>query len=117
MDFNSVNGQILDLCPNRPEPGQGRKQRNQKRITRLGGLTRPQRIARHLWRMCMGLAIAAAAFFLGQARLFPGAIRESNVLVVPVLLALLLIIYWVIRVMWSAWPAPLFRRQKVRKAV
>ncbi|HYJ83920.1 MAG TPA: hypothetical protein VEW26_13895, partial [Allosphingosinicella sp.] len=31
-----------------------------------GRLVRHQRIARHLWRMCAALAIAAFSFFLGQ---------------------------------------------------
>lgn len=68
------------------------------RLFLVGGLTGTQRIARHLWRMCMALTIAAAAFFLGQARLFPDVIRESHVLSVPVLLSLLMMIYWLIRV-------------------
>jgi len=68
------------------------------RLFLVGGLTGAQRIARHLWRMCMALTIAAAAFFLGQARLFPDVIRESHILSVPVLLPLLIMIYWLIRI-------------------
>ncbi|HEX8064806.1 MAG TPA: hypothetical protein VF535_16535, partial [Allosphingosinicella sp.] len=36
-----------------------------------GRLQRHQRIARHLWRMCAALAIAAFSFFLGQQDQFP----------------------------------------------
>jgi hypothetical protein len=68
------------------------------RLILVGGLTGTQRIARHLWRMCMALTIAAAAFFLGQAGLFPDAIRDSHVLAVPVLASLLVMIYWLTRV-------------------
>jgi len=67
------------------------------RLFLLGGLTGLQRIARHLWRMCLALAIAAAAFFLGQARLFPEAVRDSNILFLPVLLALAVMVYWLLR--------------------
>jgi len=68
------------------------------RLFFVAELPRAQRIARHLWRMCMALTIAAAAFFLGQARLFPEVIRESHILSVPVLLSLLIMIFWLIRI-------------------
>lgn len=67
------------------------------RLFIVGGLTGTQRIARHLWRMCMALTIAAAAFFLGQAGLFPEVIRESHLLSLPVLVSLLVMIFWLIR--------------------
>lgn len=66
-----------------------------------GGVRGAQRIARHLWRMCVALMIAASAFFLGQAQLFPAAIRESHILNAPVLLPFLLMSYWLYRVLWS----------------
>ena len=73
-----------------------------------GGLSGRQRIARHLWRMCMGLTIAASAFFLGQARLFPETIQASGLLPVPVLLVLLIMFFWLARLLWSSIrrPAP-----------
>lgn len=69
------------------------------RLIITAGISNAQRIARHLWRMCLALAIAASAFFLGQARLFPEVIRESQVLWVPVALPLLVMFYWLYRVL------------------
>ena len=62
------------------------------------GLSGPQRLVRHLWRMCFGLFIATGAFFLGQPQVFPMAIRRTNLLFVPAVLPLVLLIFWVIRV-------------------
>ena len=38
------------------------------RVIRMGGLKGPRRLARHLWRMCFALFIAAASFFSIRAR-------------------------------------------------
>ena len=49
------------------------------RMMRAGGIQGPRRIARHLWRMCFAMWVAAASFFWGPARpgprhhLLPGA--------------------------------------------
>ncbi|MCD9032869.1 hypothetical protein LDO32_14150 [Luteimonas sp. Y-2-2-4F] len=57
------------------------------------------RIARHLWRMCFALFIAAASFFLGQAQVFPPPLRQPLLLAAPVVLVLLLMLYWLARVL------------------
>jgi peptidoglycan/LPS O-acetylase OafA/YrhL len=62
-----------------------------------------QRIARHLWRMCFALWIAAASFFLGQSDEFPEALRIMPLLCTPVLLVLLLMFYWLARVLFTQW--------------
>lgn len=62
-----------------------------------------QRIARHLWRMCLALWIAAASFFLGQADVFPEPLRIMPLLCTPVLLVLLLMFYWLVRVLFTQW--------------
>lgn len=62
-----------------------------------------QRIARHLWRMCFALWIAAASFFLGQSDDFPEALRIMPLLGTPVLLVLLLMFYWLVRVLFMQW--------------
>jgi peptidoglycan/LPS O-acetylase OafA/YrhL len=62
-----------------------------------------RRIARHLWRMCFALWIAAASFFLGQADEFPEALRIMPLLCTPVLLVLLLMFYWLGRVSFTQW--------------
>jgi len=65
-----------------------------------------QRIARHLWRMCFALWIAAASFFLGQSDEFPEALRIMPLLCTPALLVLLLMFYWVARVLFTQWRPP-----------
>jgi len=62
-----------------------------------------QRIARHLWRMCFALWIAAGSFFLGQSDQFPEALRIMPLLCTPVLLVMLLMIYWLARVLFTQW--------------
>ena len=66
-------------------------------------LDRMQRIARHLWRMCFSLFIAAGSFFLGQAKVIPKPIRIFPMLAIPALLPLVLLIYWLVRVRFTNW--------------
>jgi len=66
-------------------------------------MQRSHRIARHLWRMCFALWIAAASFFLGQSDEFPEALRIMPLLCTPVLLVLLLMFYWLARVLFTQW--------------
>lgn len=63
------------------------------------GIQGPQRIARHLWRMGFAMWIATASFFLGQAKLFPEPIRKSGLLAIPVVLVLVMMLYWMVRVL------------------
>ena len=53
--------------------------------------------------MCFALWIATASFFLGQADEFPEALRIMPLLCTPVLLVLLLMFYWLARVMFTQW--------------
>jgi hypothetical protein len=48
--------------------------------------------------MCFALFIATMAFFLGQANVFPKALRIPALLAVPVLAVLLCMLYWLWRV-------------------
>src|SRR5688500_16946583 len=71
------------------------------RMIRAGGLPNLRgatRIARHLWRMCFALFIAALSFFIGQAQVFPKPIRIRPLLALPVLLVLVTMFYWLWRV-------------------
>jgi hypothetical protein len=43
--------------------------------------------------MCLAMYMATASFFLGQAKLFPAAVRESGVLTVPVVLVIGAMLY------------------------
>ena len=63
-----------------------------------GGITGTPRIARHLWRMCVALFIAAASFFLGQQKIMPVSIRGSVFLMVPPLASLAVMVFWLVRV-------------------
>jgi len=56
------------------------------------------RLARHLWRMCTALLIAAFSFFLGQAKVIPKPIRIVPLLLVPPLIVLGALLYWLWRV-------------------
>ncbi len=67
----------------------------------LRGLSGKRRIARHLWRMCFGWFIATGSFFLGQQQVFPVWLRGSPALLVPALLPLGLLVFWLIRVRFT----------------
>jgi hypothetical protein len=71
------------------------------RMIRSGGaraIRGASRLARHLWRMCTALLIAAFSFFLGQAKVFPKPIRIFPLLIVPPLVVLVMLLYWLWRV-------------------
>ena len=68
------------------------------RVIRSGALRGSSRIARHLWRMCFALFIAALSFFLGQAKVIPQPVRILPLLALPVLLVLVTMLYWLWRV-------------------
>jgi uncharacterized membrane protein len=65
------------------------------------GISGRRRIARHLWRMCFGWFIATGSFFLGQQQVFPVWLRGSPALLVPALLPLALLVFWMIRVRFT----------------
>ena len=65
-------------------------------------LARPQRIARHLWRMCAALAIAAFSFFLGQQDEFPAAWRGLAIWFAPPFAVLAAMVFWLVRVRFAA---------------
>jgi len=81
------------------------------RMLLRGGLFGASRIARHLWRMCFGLFIAAGSFFLGgnnrPLRLLssvgigqhlPQALFSVILYTILTFLPLVLLIFWLIRV-------------------
>ena len=68
------------------------------RMIRRGGVSGAQRLTRHLWRMCAALFIAVTSFFLGQPQLFPVALRNTGLLVLPSLLVILSLGFWLFRV-------------------
>ena len=68
------------------------------RMLRRGGAAGAQRIARHLWRMCMALLITVLSFYPGQAKLFPASLRGNPALFVPHILLVGSFIFWAVRV-------------------
>ncbi|MBI3677802.1 MAG: hypothetical protein HY243_14430 [Proteobacteria bacterium] len=69
-----------------------------------GGISGAPRIARHLWRMCLGLTLAAgSAFTNGFARFLPGPYHVPTIFFLPQFLPLGLLIFWMIRVRFTDW--------------
>jgi uncharacterized membrane protein len=86
-----------------------------------GGVLGAKRIARHLWRMCFGLFIAAGSFFLGPSnrplRLLsaagvgqhlPQALFSTTLYSILTILPLIMLIFWLVRVRFTnAYKAPI----------
>jgi uncharacterized membrane protein len=84
------------------------------RMLLRGGIFGAKRIARHLWRMCFGLFIAAGSFFMGPSnrplRLFSAvgigqhlspALFNFNLYLILTVLPLFLLIFWLIRIRFA----------------
>ncbi len=68
------------------------------------GISGAPRIARHLWRMCFGLTLAAgSAFTNGFARLLPGPYHVPPIFFLPQLLPIVLLVVWMIRLRFTGW--------------
>ncbi len=74
------------------------------KVIATGGIAGAPRIARHLWRMCLGLTLAAgSAFTNGLARFLPGPYHVPVAFFLPQFLPLALLIFWMIRVRFTGW--------------
>jgi hypothetical protein len=75
------------------------------RLVLTGGITGARRLGRHLWRMCLGLTLAAgSAFTNGFPRLLPNTVHLPLLLLfVPQLFSLGVLIFWIIRVRFTSW--------------
>jgi len=62
------------------------------------GISGAQRTARHLWRMCFALFVAAGSIFLARPHLFPAVLRKTGVLLLLSFLPLILMVFWLIRI-------------------
>jgi hypothetical protein len=84
------------------------------RMLLRGGVFGVKRIARHLWRMCFGLFIAAGSFFLGPSnrplRLLSAvgigqhlspALFSTTLYLILTILPLILLIFWLVRVRFT----------------
>ena len=80
-----------------------------------GGVFGAKRVARHLWRMCYGLFIAAGSFFLGPnnrplrllstvgiGRHLPAALFSTGLYLILTILPLILLIFWLVRVRFTS---------------
>jgi hypothetical protein len=66
-----------------------------------GGISGTQRVARHLWRMCFALFVAAGSIFLARQHLFPVFMRKTGMLLLLSFLPLMLMIFWLVRVRYA----------------
>lgn len=74
------------------------------RVVFAHGISGAPRIARHLWRMCLGLTLAAgSAFTNGLPRLLPGPMHVTPIFFLPQLVPLVLLVFWMIRVRFTDW--------------
>lgn len=70
------------------------------RMIARGGLAGPPRTARHLWRMCAALFIAAGSLFLGRQRDFPVALQGTVWLLIPPFAVLGGLVFHMLKVHW-----------------
>ena len=74
------------------------------RVVLAGGISGAPRIARHLWRMCLGLTIATgSAFTNGAARFLPGPYHVPAVFFLPQFVPVVLLVFWIIRIRLTPW--------------
>ena len=57
-----------------------------------------RRIARHVWRMGFSFFIASFIFFFGNNHVLPEILRAPAILSAPVVIVLVLILFWLVRV-------------------
>jgi hypothetical protein len=66
-----------------------------------GGISGAPRIARHLWRMCFALFVAASSIFLARQHIFPAVLRTTGVLFLLSFFPLMVMIFWLVRVRFT----------------
>jgi hypothetical protein len=84
------------------------------RLLVRGGVFGAKRIARHLWRMCFGLFIAAGSFFLGPSnrplrllssigigKQLPQVLFSTGLYLILTILPLVILIFWLVRVRFT----------------
>jgi uncharacterized membrane protein len=67
------------------------------------GISGGQRIARHLWRMCLGLFIAVGSFAAQGAEALPDGVPRVELLLASMVLVLGAMAYWLVRVLFTKW--------------
>jgi len=84
------------------------------RMLLRGGVAGTKRIARHLWRMCFGLFIAAGSFFMGPqnrplrllstvgvGKYLSPALFSTTLYLILTILPLVLLIFWLVRIRFA----------------
>jgi hypothetical protein len=72
-----------------------------------GGLVGAQRIARHLWRMCLGLFISVGSFAAQGSKVLPAGVG-TQVFLAAIVIVLGAMVYWLVRVLLTNW----YRQEK-----
>lgn len=67
------------------------------------GVSGAQRIARHLWRMCFGLVIAVGSFAAIGSKALPPAVPSVPLVFGSMGVVLILMVYWLARVLFTRW--------------
>jgi hypothetical protein len=74
------------------------------KVLLAGGIRGRARIERHLWRMCLGLTMAAgSAFTNGFSRLIPKGVIPFGWFFLPQFIVLGVLLFWLIRVHFTRW--------------
>jgi hypothetical protein len=79
------------------------------RIMRFGMPRGGPRLARHLWRMCFALFIAAGSFFSLRervAQILPEPFTTGPMRALPIVLLFGAMFYWLVRQIFQAWSLP-----------
>ncbi len=72
------------------------------RVVLTGKVVGVERIARHLWRMCLGVTLAAGSGFTnGLARLLPGPYHVPTAFFLPQFIPVLVMLIWLVRIRFS----------------
>jgi hypothetical protein len=83
------------------------------RVLARGGITGAPRLVRHVWRMGLALFVASGSLFLGtasdpvmkrsglRATLFTPAIRATHLPEIPVLIVVVITIFWLCRIAFT----------------
>jgi hypothetical protein len=82
-----------------------------------GGIAGVPRLARHLWRMCVGLFVAAGSFFFGQQQVMPELVQGSPLLAVPPFAVLGLMVFWLLKLRFARLFKRLFRKRRAEAPI
>ncbi len=86
------------------------------RMIRIGLPRGKPRLVRHLWRMCFGLFMASGSFFTIRKRvamILPEPFLDIKLRMIPVVLPLLAILYWVWRLRRKRAPKLVYRNAEM----